>query len=86
MNNSDKILAVDILPLVCRHYGKTGNECGGILHVVLDDGNIQKHFIESSLIESKKVCDEDAILICEAMLKMSARQRFKLTQIKNQVS
>ena len=54
-----------------NYYKKEGNEYGGNLHLVLDDGNIDKHHILFCLNECKKDKDGDGINICNILLKMN---------------
>ena len=52
----------------CRDiYSRSGHACGGHLHIVLDDMNIEDHYIDFCLESAKrdkcKICEETAILI-----------------------
>ena len=57
------------------------NSIGGLLHIVLDDGNLKNHHIEWCIEEIKfyKGKDKDLYLKCAInLLKMTLTQRFKL--------
>lgn len=78
----------------CKHYTKhldtinayigclyriEGCECGGLLHVMIDDDNIEDHFIKWTLDECNKHPEREEAeigkLICNEYLKLSMEQR-----------
>lgn len=61
-----------------RFYSKPGNEVGGILHIVLDDDNLQTHHIEWSRSEAVVSEDRDAIFICDILLAIPWLERWEL--------
>lgn len=64
--------------MISAYCAKDGNEAGGCLHVVVDDGNHEGHFSRHCLERAKELCDQDAILIAEQLLRLSDRERFEL--------
>lgn len=61
-------------------YEIDGNSTGGLLHIVLDDGNIKTHFIEWCIKQAKKANDFKAVELGELLLKASMTQRRKLVK------
>lgn len=68
----------EVLPLVRAYYAKDGNGAGGSLHVVLDDGNVEDHFVEFCMEEARKMGDVAGVALAELLLGMSKTQRRKL--------
>lgn len=72
----------EIAPLVQQLYATPGAGAGCCLHIVLDDQNVDNHFVQS--------CLENAInrkhVLCERiagkMLLMSRTQRLKLSKVR----
>lgn len=64
--------------LIEEFYSLPGNEAGGVLHTVLDDGNIGKSHIKYALEMAKDRDDCYAIDICERLLLMSESQKRRL--------
>ncbi len=75
---NDKPTVTEVLPLVKAFYEKEGNGCGGNLHIVLDDGNIEDDHILYCLGKCKIYFDSDGMVICTLLLKMSKTQRLKI--------
>ena len=68
----------EVLPLVRSYYAKPGNEAGGSLHIVLDDGNVDDDSVAFCLQRANEKHDEDGIKLAELLSKMSKTQRRKL--------
>ena len=68
----------EVLPLVKEYYEKDGNCAGGSLHVVLDDGNTEKIFVEGCVEWAKENNDEDGEKLAQLLLMMSKTQRDKI--------
>jgi hypothetical protein len=69
----------DVLPLVKAYFQKPGNEAGGLLHVVLDDGNVESPHILFAMEQCLLASDEDGHWLCIQLLRMSRTQRKKLS-------
>ena len=67
-----------VLSFVKAYYAKPGNEVGGCLHIVLDDGNIEDSHIEFCRNSARKHNDNDGIVLAELLLQMNYTQRKKL--------
>ena len=59
-------------------YRKPGNEVGGLLHVVLDDGNLELSHIEHAGVLAWEAGDVDAFEIACLLLQMTPTQRKKV--------
>ena len=59
-------------------YRDAGNISGGSLHIVLDDGNIDRQDIEYCIQEAKSDGDKEGAEIGETLLLMSKTQRKKV--------
>jgi hypothetical protein len=57
-------------------YTKHGNGCGGVLHIVLDDGNVEEAHVRFCRDEAVKKDDHDAIDICDDLLELTAEERY----------
>lgn len=78
MINRRLLTVPDILPLVRGFYQLPGNEVGGVLHIVLDDGNIEDQHIEYCLSEAIAKNDMIAVSLAKLLLKMTYTQRKKI--------
>jgi hypothetical protein len=65
--------------LVRAYVAKPGNEACGLLHVVLDDGNIGRNHIEYAHDEALRQGDTDALFIAYCLLDMTMTQRRKVS-------
>lgn len=72
---SRKPTVTEVLPLVKKYYAKSGNEIGGSLHLVLEDGNTSTTHVEYCLRFAQENNDIDGIVLAELLLKMSRTQR-----------
>lgn len=52
---------------------------GGSLHVVIDDGNLEDHFVESCIEYARKNNDHYGIIIGELLLEFTVEERDMLT-------
>lgn len=71
----------EVLPLVRAYYAKPGNEAGGSLHVVLDDGNVSDDDVRFCLQQTREHGDADGVALAEKLLLMSRTQRRKLGRL-----
>ena len=78
MTTEQKPTIPEVLPLVQAYYAKPGNGAGGSLHIVLDDGNIETHFVEFCKEYALENNDQDGVELAELLLHMSYTQRRKL--------
>lgn len=74
----DKPTVPDVLPLVRAYYAKPGNEAGGSLHIVLDDGNVDDDCVEFCEKYATENGDEDGVALARILRRMSKTQRNKL--------
>lgn len=68
----------EVLPLVQQYYAKPGNECGGSLHIVLDDGNVETEHVAYCQQYAKDRGDDFGYALAGLLLRMSKTQRLKL--------
>lgn len=68
--------------LVNKYYLKPGNEIGGNLHTVLDDGNVRDLDVKFCLERAREKDDEDGVKLAELLLKMSKTQRCKIYKMR----
>jgi hypothetical protein len=64
-----------VMALIRDYYAKEGNEAGGLLHVVLDDGNLERSHIEYCAERAFAEGDEDGFRIACMLLSMTPTQR-----------
>lgn len=67
-----------MISLVQAYCEKTGNEVGGSLHVVLEDGNVSNGSIEFCRKYAVENNDPDGVALAELLLGMSLTQRRKV--------
>jgi len=58
-----------------RSYYEAGNPCGGALHIVLDDGNVERSHVEWCLAYAKEIGDADAFELAQDLLELTDAQR-----------
>lgn len=68
----------EVLKTVREYYSKPGNEAGGSLHVVLDDGNVRDSDVLFCISYAKEAGDTDGKSLAEILFKMSKTQRMKI--------
>jgi len=71
----------DVLPFARAYHGKPGNGAWGALHVVLDDGNYEDHFVHGCLDTAIRDGDADGARLAMTLLQMSKTQRRKLARM-----
>ena len=65
----------------CRDYYKIpGNECGGSLHIVLDDGNTEPHFIGYCAVYAARHDDTIGEVLALDLLWLTEAQTERLVQ------
>lgn len=75
-----KLTVPNVLPLVMQYKAKPGNDVGGSLHIVLDDGNIEDHHIIYCFEYALENNDLDGAKLAWLLLCMSKTQRWKIYQ------
>ncbi len=73
-----KPIVTDVAPMVRAYYARPGNEAGGSLHIVLDDGNVTDadvQFCRDRAVETGDVC---GVVLASTLLTMSQTQRRRL--------
>ena len=80
-NMRQKPTIPEVLPIVKAWYAKPGNECGGMFHIILDDGNHEQHWATKALEEARASGDGEAIHLAELLAAMSPTQRLKLSNL-----
>lgn len=73
-----KLTFPDIVKACKEYYDIEGNGCGGHFHIVLDDGNLEKHHIEWCLRQAEFNKDEKGIALGKILLMATKTQRAKL--------
>jgi hypothetical protein len=68
----------DVVRMVRDYYATEGNEAGGYLHVVIDDGNLDDDSIRFCRGECEKVGDATGVELAGVLLEMSQSQRKRL--------
>ncbi len=68
-------LMAAVAGLIEHYWQKPENICGGRLHLVLDDGNIEDHHISSCMDYAQENSDADGVRICRLLKKLSVKQR-----------
>lgn len=74
----DRPTVPEVLPLVEAYYRKPGNAVGGVLHIVLDDGNVKDDHVRFCLDEALLDGDEDGAHLARLLLRMTKTQRSKI--------
>ncbi len=65
----------EVRPLIDAYYDLDGNGAGGELHIVLDDNNVETHFIRWCFWHAKR---QESRALCLVLLMLSNSQRRKL--------
>ena len=73
----------DVEPLVRAYYALPGNDMGGSLHIVLEDGNVADHHVMSCIDFARERVDEDGMWLARVLLTMSRTQRLKLSRLRS---
>ena len=72
-----KLTLPEVLPIVRDYFAMPGNEVGGELHVVLEDGNTEDHFIVSTIEDSEDRITRD---VARLVLSLTRSQRRRLVR------
>ena len=78
MKHPEKPIVPEVLALIQVYYARPGNEAGGNLHVVLDDGNIKLKDVQWCFDRCMSQYDWAGARIMVMMLRMSRSQRRRL--------
>ena len=73
----------DVAPLVRSYYAKPGNEAGGSLHIVLDDGNVTDADVEFCRNRAIEARDDDGVVLATILRAMSKTQRLRLARMRH---
>jgi len=84
--NQNRPTVPEVYPLIIDYYKKPDNNCGGSLHCVLDDGNLDDQNIIFSIGHAHEESDEDGVRLGELLLRMSITQRRKLYNLPHRTS
>ncbi len=78
MTTPQKPTVPEVLPKVREYYTRPGNSCGGNLHIVLDDGNVDDHNVEFCRSQAQQAGDAEGVALAELLSRMSKTQRLRL--------
>jgi hypothetical protein len=70
---AERVLAARAI--IVAYYQLPGNEVGGPLHVVTDDGNVDDHSIEFSIDIAEREGNETAVAVGKMLLAMAPDER-----------
>jgi hypothetical protein len=76
-----KYIIPDVFPIVKHFYSFADNSCGGSLHIVFDDGNIDDGNIEYCIQYAKERNDYLGMALGLLLLNMSKTQRGKINNM-----
>lgn len=65
----------EVAALIREFYSFPGNECGGLLHVVIDDLNVETEIVCRALVDAVMMRDLDAIALGEVLRDMTVYDR-----------
>lgn len=80
-NSLQKPTIPQVLPFVKAWYARPGNGCGGMFHVILEDGNNEQHWADKALLDAQASGDMEAVLLASLLVAMSPTQRLKLSRM-----
>jgi hypothetical protein len=69
----------DLVRPAWEYYQRDGNGAGGNLHIVLDDGNVERSHVEFCLERATAEGDEAGVVLARLLLAASRTQRKMLT-------
>jgi hypothetical protein len=72
----------DVVKMMRAYYATEGNEAGGYLHIVLDDGNLGDDSIRFCRSECEAARDRAGVRLADILLEMSPSQRKRLYRSK----
>lgn len=81
---TNKVTVPELIQAVKYYYSLEGNQCGGSLHIVLDDDNIEDSHIEMCIRYANKRNDMEGIKLGKMLLAASYNQRKKLLKRYNE--
>lgn len=67
--------------LIASYYKLEGNICGGSLHVVLDDGNLETRSVQHCLEYATKQNDADGAFLADLLLRFTEAERAEMLGI-----
>jgi hypothetical protein len=68
-------IAAKVQALLATYYAKPGNEAGGSLHIVLDDGNIDDDDVDWCIARARERGDEDGVRLGSIIRALPRDQR-----------
>jgi hypothetical protein len=78
LDRGTKPTAPEVLPLVQEYLARPDNAAGGSLHLVLEDLNLEDHFVRSCAEHAHEQGDADGEALAQVLLLCSRTQRHKL--------
>jgi hypothetical protein len=72
---------LEVLPIMQEFAKLEQNGAGGVLHIVLDDENVEDKHVQFCINEAKKQNDLLGLKLGNLLLKMSKTQRRKLSRM-----
>lgn len=69
----------EIIPMILKYAALPGNSCGGSLHIVLDDGNVNDGSVSYCIKLARERSDIVGVELGKVLLRMSRTQRKKLS-------
>lgn len=75
---SDRPKVPEVRALAEAYYEKPGNECGGSLHIVLDDGNVEDGCVTFCEQWAHERGDNDGVALARLLIQMTRTQREKV--------
>lgn len=71
----------EVIPLIRAYKSVEENRCGGILHIVLDDGNVKDSDVDYCVARASEAGDKEGLKIANLLRAMSQTQRRKLSRM-----
>jgi hypothetical protein len=78
IHREQKPTVPEVMELVWDYYEIPGVGCGGSLHIVLDDDNVEDHHVEFCQRYAEDHGDHEGELLAQILLRMSKTQRLKV--------
>lgn len=75
-----KLTVPEVKPLVAAYIALPGNSCGGSLHIVLDDENVDDCHVEFCIGYAQRCNDTAGYILALILMTMSKTQRCKLAK------
>lgn len=75
---ADRPIVPDVVAVAVAYYAIPGNEVGGRLHIVLDDGNVDDSSVEFCRKAAMEVGDKEGERLAELLARMTTTQRQKV--------